>query len=906
MATSALNQQWEKVFEAHFLVPCGNMPNQLKQHGQADMTVKVFISYAHKDEIFKEALNEHLTMLKRNGVISEWHDRKIVPGEDWKNQISQNLEESALILFLVSSTFLSSEYCYDIEFTRALEKHHEGSAQLIPVVIRPCDWTASKLGTFQGLPKDALAISKWVNQDEGWVDVVQGIKKHVAHFTPKVTVKSTTLGPLEKKGTVSSSTSTWLNDTEVVLSHRKVNKILLPDIYIALDMEEVRVSRNDELVIKSTSHMLAQKGRYILSGEEQQGKTTMLKQAFRHFAAAGIPVAYFDGASINTADLNKILATAINDQFDGLSFTEFDSAAEKVILLDNLHEIGLNDRYRNSFLEIINARFDYVIVTCGTSFMYLIPEIAQLDEYKKFELLGLGHLRRAEIIEKWVSLGVEECIPELDLFNRCDEIKEKLDAVIRKNIVPSKPIYILMLLQMLEAGSQQNLDLSSYGHCYQQLIYKSFDNAKVPKKEFDTYLNVLTELSWVLHQNDSGINQAKLETFFQKYGEVYLSVDGNLMIEKLKSNSILHERDFKIQFKYPYLFYFFVAKKIAESYSTSEQTRLVVKTLIENLHREDYANILVFVTHHTKEKWVLDEIDRTLQSLFSEHSPARLSRDQLAFMQEFISKIPELVIEQREIREERTKHNAALDAIEREDDHPIELSVESKKLISADLPAVINKTFKGMELSGQIIRNRHATLPKATLLSLAEQGAFCGLRFLNFFIDISDATKAEIIKYVASSLRTNPELTNAEIEEHATSHFVTMTYGVINGVIRKIASSIGSKEAAEIYAQIQEANPVLTDAHISSLEKMGQSPAITLLNQAISMQFTRKLDIPRLNETYSKLKNNPVCLRILKDMAVQHIYMFPIGYREKQQLAELLGVTVRSQRMMDRKKVAKG
>jgi hypothetical protein len=853
------------------------------------MAVQVFISYAHKDEAFKESLDEHLIMLKRNGVISEWHDRKILPGEQWKDKISENLEKADLILFLVSSTFLSSEYCFEIEFARALEKHAQGTAQLIPIILRSCDWTSSKLGGFQGLPKDAVPISSWSDQDAGWLNVVNGIKAHLAHFKPTPRSDIKLVDETGKK--VSPLTLTWLEDTEVVLSHRRVSKIDLSAIYVPLDMEEVRSSRTDELVIKCTDHMLSVKGRYLVAGEEQQGKTTLLKQAFRYFASKGTPVLYLDAASINNADINKALSKALHEQFDGLSLEDFFSSDERVVLIDNLNEIGLNERYRNNFLESLNTAVDHVIITCSSSFTFLVPEISQLDEHQQFELLGLGHLRRAEIVEKWVSLGVEESIPEQDLYNQCDEFKEKLDAVIRKNIVPAKPIYVLMLLQMLEAGSQQNLDLSSYGHCYQQLIYQSFDNAKIPKKEFDTYLNVLTELAWVIYQNDGGINQANLESFFVEYGKVYLSVNGELMIEKLKSNFILHERDYKIQFKYPYLLYFFVAKKIAESYSSSKETQQTVTDLIKHLHREDYANILVFVTHHTKEKWVLEEIDRALQSLFVDHAPAALSKDQLAFMQEFISKIPELVMEQREIREERQKHNVALDELEREDGKMVKTSEATEKMLSAELPAIINKTFKGMELSGQIIRNRHATLPKTTLLALAEQGAFCGLRFLTFFIDISDAAKSEVIKYVASSLKTNPELTNAEIEEQATSHFVAMTYGVIHGVLRKIASSIGSNEASEIYSKIQGSE---------------QTPAITLLNQAISLQFTRKLDIPKLTETYSKLKNNPVCMRILKDMAIQHTYMFPVGYREKQQLSELLKIPVQEQRIMDRKKIGKG
>jgi len=682
----------------------------------------------------------------------------------------------------------------------------------------------------------------------------------------------------------------WLDDTEVTLTHRRVNKVTLSHVYVPLDMEQLRQSRNEDLIIKCTEKMFAESGQYILSGEEQQGKTTVLKQAFRHLAQIGSPVLYLDAASINSADLSKVLTKAVGEQFNGIDLESFSKDATPVILLDNLHEIKLNERYRNSFLEALVSYSKHVIITCSTAFTYVIPDIGPLDDYQRYELLGLGHKRRAELVEKWVALGVEECISETELFNQCDEIKDQLNAVIRKNIVPSKPFYILMLLQMLEAGSQQNLDLSSHGHCYQQLIYQSFDKAKIGKKEFDTYLNVLTELAWELHRNNTGINQAQLDEFFEKYAEVYLSVDGSLMIQKLKENSILSEKDHKLQFKYPYIYYFFVAKKIAEFYTSELDIREAVKNLIENLHREDYANILVFVTHHTKEKWVLDEIDAALKSLFADHTPALLSGEQLNFMQEFIAQIPDLVIEQRVIREERAKNDLSLDELERNDDSLLKLSEASKNALNIDVPAVINRTFKGMEISGQIIRNRYATLPKASLLALAEQGANCGLRFLTFFIEISDAVKKDVIKFVASSLEANPDSKNTKIEADATKHFLMMTYGVINGVLRKTATSIGSKEANLIYELLP------------GLEK---SPALLLLNQSISLRFTRKIDFTKRSQTHEKLKNNPVCMRILKDMVVQHSYMFPLNFKEKQQLSALLSIPVNQQRLMDRKKSIK-
>jgi hypothetical protein len=844
------------------------------------MTIKVFISYSHKDEQHKDSLDEHLSMLKHNKTIDAWHDRKIIPGTDWSNEISSNLSSADLILFLISPSFLASDYCFNIEANKAIELHEAGRAQLIPILLRPCDWSSSKFAKFQAVPKDALPITKWENIDEAWLDAINGIKRHIAKFTPSTKSSSvTTTFAIEP----SQDVLTWIDDTEVVLTHRKVDKIKLCDVYVWLDIELAQTRKQLNVSIENSENLFKNSDQYLIYGEEQQGKTSLLKNIYKDLLKKGVAPIYIDANDIKRSDLEKVISTSLEKQYKNISLPNYLKLSNKAILIDNLHDIGLNARFRGTLLAEINRNFEHIVITCNPSFSYILPEIIQLDNYKKFELLGLGHQKRQEIVEKWVSLGVEESIGEQELYSQCDEIKARLDAIIRKNIVPAKPIYILMFLQMFEAYAQQNLELSSHGHCYQQLIYQAFDHAKIPKKETDKYLNVLTELAWLFYKNGGAINQYALEQFFIDYEKTYLSVDGKNIIDRLKSNGILVEQNSKIQFKYPYLYYFFAAKKIAESFSTAQDTQVEVNNLISNLHREDYANILVFVTHHTKDSWVLEKIQIALNSLFSDQIAANLSNDQLKFMGDFIGKIPELVMEQREIKDEREKFNKKLDEIDK--------ISEQDEFESNDILANINKTFKGMEISGQIIRNRHATLTRNSLYTLANEGILSGLRFLNFFIGISDTAKLEVIKFISLKLRENPDLSNSEVQDYAKDIFLQLTYGVINGVIRKIASSIGSNEASEVYASIQKNSP---------------SPAITLLNQAIELQFKRNLDILTVSQTASELNGNPVCKRILKEMVIQHTYMFPVGYKEKQQLAELLGMSVQGQHLMDRKKLGKG
>ncbi len=141
--------------------------------------IKVFISYAHKDEAYKNELITHLSILKRQGYITEWTDRKIKLGNDWKKEINNSINTSEIILLLISPDFIASDYCYGIELEKALELHEVNKSVLVPIVIRPVDWEDETISKLQGLPKDALPVSTWNNQDEAWIDVAKGIRSVV-------------------------------------------------------------------------------------------------------------------------------------------------------------------------------------------------------------------------------------------------------------------------------------------------------------------------------------------------------------------------------------------------------------------------------------------------------------------------------------------------------------------------------------------------------------------------------------------------------------------------------------------------------------------------------------------------------------------------------------------------------
>lgn len=143
---------------------------------------RVFFSYSHKDEALRDQLEVHLTLLKRQGLIEAWHDRRILAGSELDKSIASEMEASNIILLLISPDFIASDYCYSREMTRALERHHTGEARVIPVILRHCDWHSAPFGKLLAVPKDGRPVVAWPNHDEAFTDVAVHIRSVVENY----------------------------------------------------------------------------------------------------------------------------------------------------------------------------------------------------------------------------------------------------------------------------------------------------------------------------------------------------------------------------------------------------------------------------------------------------------------------------------------------------------------------------------------------------------------------------------------------------------------------------------------------------------------------------------------------------------------------------------------------------
>jgi hypothetical protein len=176
-----------------------NLDGTIKKIKRYPMS-KIFMSYSHKDESHRNELETHLSMLKREGLISTWHDRKILAGDEFKSDIDENLEDSNIILLLVSPYFIESDYCFDIEMKRALVRHEKGEARVIPIILEHCDWHSAPFGKLEALPQNGQPITEYPNQHKAFTEIARGIREVIEanqSNSPKQQPTQTVVGNIE-------------------------------------------------------------------------------------------------------------------------------------------------------------------------------------------------------------------------------------------------------------------------------------------------------------------------------------------------------------------------------------------------------------------------------------------------------------------------------------------------------------------------------------------------------------------------------------------------------------------------------------------------------------------------------------------------------------------------------------
>jgi hypothetical protein len=428
----------------------------------------------------------------------------------------------------------------------------------------------------------------------------------------------------------------------------------------------------------------------------------------------------------------------------------------------------------------------------------------------------------------------------------------------------------------------QGLQLTSHGHCYQYLIYQSLENSNVKKSDIDTYMNILSELGIaILNSPTESLDSLALDAFFQEYSHNFLAVNKEKVINDLINSFILQESETGIRFRYRYLFYFFAAKKLSDSLHRGDSAKKKIRDLVNLIHMEKACNIIIFLTHHSKDPWILDEIMVSVMDVFPEEKKVVLDTKSLSFLNDFVREIPEMVLENRDARQARLQEDKDKDVVDRCNGQSNSLHEEADDI--DEFMIKVNKVFRSIEVCGQILRNRFGSLERDSLELIYEESLSISLRFLGMFLRYSELLKEEATRNINSILEQFPNTPDATIIKKVENSYLSLNYLFIFGMLHKIAFSLGSSRGHDIYIKVTDKD---------------KTPASQLIQEIIELQFDKKIDmdkIERLHKEFTKSKN-VVCNRLLRQIVLRHCYFHDVRFKERQKLAEKLSIPINVQR----------
>lgn len=838
--------------------------------------LKIFISYSHKDETSVKKFINHILPLKHNGILQEWYDRKIETGEEFQDDIDNNLENADIICLIISDNFLSSKACLE-EKDNALKFKEQKGIRVIPLILSPCVWTVhNELSSLLAIPTDGKPISSYQDPNEGWVDAVNWLKK-ICDSIIKI-----------KKLKVSEQFNTFLDSADILTkSHQNKEILHLNDIFV---YPKLKIYDDREQAQKYNSadikNDLLKFKKIIIAGENQAGKTTFCKVLFRLYRELNLIPVYLQDENKLLGNPLQNIEKSFGEQYIGENYEEYD-IKRIVPIVDNFHLAKHQEKYVEQF-----DVFNFQVLIVDDIFGLNIKNQNLIKDYNKFKIREFTALERNELIKKWIQINEDSQIKinPNHLLQSLDEktelIERSLGVIFGKGIMPSYPFFVLSLLAAQDIQKPLDQEITSQGHCYQALIYFYLRKEGVKNDQIDIYSNFLTELAfWIYDNGENGLSNNEFNKFLDYYKSNFnLPIPVEEILTKLGNVNICgFDTLNQFNFCYTYIFYFFVAKFISEHINSKKE---LINKIISNLHKDENAYITVFIAHHTKSNYLLDELLLNAEILFEKYQPSTLDSDELSFFDKHEENIIQAVLPSytHQAEEEREKRLVQKSEKEEKLNDESNLKKNETEEEESDLATNLRLSIKTVEVMGIIIKNRSGSLDLNRLEYIYEQGLKVHLRILKSFIEIikNEDTEREIVEFIKERLNfiieekeseTEKKLSIEKIEKIARAIFWNINFGVIHGFITKAIHSLGSSNLINISQNV-------------SLKE--NTPASFIVCQGIKMWYGKNL---RIEEIANKIKEKQFSMtakKLIEYKVAEHCKLHNISYKDLQRIEDKL------------------
>ena len=760
--------------------------------GRSELPTKLFYSYSHKDSEFKGDMETSLDLLKRNGLLEDWSDSRILPGRPISSAIRAKMDESDILVFLFSPEFIASDECMK-EWDYAKELATRGKLLFrIPIVVRECAWldvlreSGDEEDSVKALPDDGKPVTGYEDRDVAWKQVYEGIKSVVSELRSTFTPKQEFIESIE--------------ETEFTAE----SNIKLQDIFVfsGLTPEDPK-SQTDilrEETVSTVENLLDYK-RVLIHGHENSGKTALARYLYISLIEQSQPVLFMDLAQPGIRVNESSLRNAYFAQFNG-DYSLWGVQPNKTLILDNL-----TDSPRAlEFIAFAQDFFDRVIVTTSSDhfFAYFVDE-SRLSTFRKMRIEPLSRSQQLLLIKRRLEL-LADGEPVTDGF--VDRVEADVNSVIiSARIVPRYPFYVLSIVQAQEKFMpNDSMPITSYGHCYYMLILARLLRAGIDHSDIDASFNFSEQLAYALYRHISNgeATSFDFEEFLSDYRRRFIIRDSIINRLKHPFRGIIVDEG---MFRYRFMYYFFLGRFLARG---GKKENRIIQAMCEDSHLESNYLALLFTIHHTNDIAIIDDILIRTMCTLDYVDPASLRPEDTGRFADIINELPEEILSPNSVEAERARVRDTQDAIDEIANDVDETANETTEVhevttdADSELPRdAVYKILKNNKIMGQILRNKYGSLERATIEEVVEIISDSGLRLVNaVLIDEKELTEmALLIK------EEHPDIDLPEIKRmlELLSFFWTMVHiqEVVNAVnvpeIRSAVNAVVRRSATPAY-----------------------------------------------------------------------------------------------------------
>ena len=353
--------------------------------------------------------------------------------------------------------------------------------------------------------------------------------------------------------TIEPAFQVTLEDPGAFFKHPSGKNIGLSDIFIYPDLRKTGSSENRRRNFVSSSQLQSPEvtaDGALIEGEEKSGCTSLLYQLYRQYHDRGFVPLLIKGKDLkkySDSDIDNLIKHAVERQYGKLQVESFAqlSRTKKLLLLDDFDESPMRAAdARANLLCRLRKRFGHLVVTVGE--MFEIREMLDGDASRDlmalthYKLQPFGHALREQLITRWYSLSADGTIDDAAAIARLDHAEKLMNAVMQKSIIPAIPLYLLTLLQSMDAGRSGDFKQSALGYYYQYLLTEAFQSSDVKSDKLTEVFQYSAYLAWEFHcQGKWELSESKIRDFNERFSNDWHTVDFAPRLEVLLKASVM-------------------------------------------------------------------------------------------------------------------------------------------------------------------------------------------------------------------------------------------------------------------------------------------------------------------------------------------------------------------------------